>query len=81
MKDFKKLYINKNLPELINKNFNTLFIQSDNDLILDKDSSKDFLEVLNKILPKKPTVIKLFNQGHCLTNLNLYEIINNYLDN
>ena len=81
LKDLKQLYIDKNFPEFINKNCNVLFIQSENDLILDKDSSNNFIELLNKKLTKKLTLIKLSNQGHCLTNLNLYEIINNNLDN
>ena len=44
----------------------------------------DFSEKLilqNKKLIKKPNVIELSNQGHCLTNLNLYQIVKKTLDN
>ena len=44
-------------------------------MILDQDSSNNFIELLNKTLNKKPTLIELSNQGHCLTNLNFYQII------
>ena len=81
LKDLKKLYTEIHFPELFNKDCNTLLIHSENDLILDKDSSNNFIKSLNKRLTKKPTLIKLANQGHCLTNLNLYKIINSYLDN
>ena len=81
LKDLKKLYAHKLSPLLINKNCNIIFIQSENDLILDRDSSNNFFNSLNKIMDKKPTLIKLSNQGHCLTNLNLLEIISNNLDN
>ena len=56
-------------------------MNSKNDLILDQDSSDNFIELLNKRLTKKPTVIELDNQGHCLTNLNFYQIIKRTLDN
>ena len=81
LKDFKKLYTDRNFPELINKNCSILFIQSENDYILDKSSSNNFIELLNNTINKNITVIKLSNQGHCLTNLSLYEIINNNLEN
>ena len=65
--------------ESFDKNCNVLVIKSKNDLILDEDSSNNFIELLNKTLIKKPTVIELKNQGHCLTNLNLFKIIINAL--
>ena len=74
-KDLKQLYTDKNIPEFTNKNCNLIFIQSDKDLILEKDSSNIFFEQLSCIFKKKPILIKLKNQGHCLTNFNLYEII------
>ena len=80
LKDLKQLYKDRNIPEFFNKNCNIIFIQSENDFILDKDSSNNFIEILNKIQDKRPTIIKLANQGHCLNNLNLYEIINNHLN-
>ena len=75
LKDLKKLYEEINLYELFNKNCKIIFIKSENDLILDKNSSYNFFESLNKIHYENITLLKLSNQGHCLTNLNLYEII------
>ena len=65
----------------IQKNCIFIIINSKNDLILDEDSSNNFIKLLNKILTKKPTLIELSNQGHCLTNLNFYQIIKRTLDN
>ena len=81
LNDLKKLYGKKNYLDSINKNCKVIIINSKDDLILDKDSSNDFLEMCNKTLTKKPDVIKLPNQGHCLTNLNFYQIIKKTLDN
>ncbi len=80
LKDLKELSNDKDFPEFLNKNCNTIFIKSENDLILDEDANKNFFELLSQTLNKKPKLIELSNQGHCLTNLNLYEIINNTLD-
>ncbi len=80
LKDLKELSTDRDFQELLNKNCNTLFIKSENDLILDNDSNNNFFELLSQTLYKKPKLIQLSNQGHCLTNLNFYEIINNNLD-
>ena len=76
LNDLKRLYIKRNHLRLTNKNCNIIFIQSENDLILDKDASNNFLESLNRRLDKESTLIKLSNQGHCLADVNLYKIIN-----
>ena len=81
LNDLKKLYTDRNFLESFDKNCNVIIINSKNDLILDEDSSKNFIELLNKKLTKKPILVKLSNQGHCLTNLNFYQIIQNILDN
>ena len=81
LNDLKKLYTYKNSLKSFKKNCNVIVINSKKDLILDKDSSNNFIELLNKALTKKPTLIELSNQGHCLTNLNLYQIIKQTLDN
>jgi len=49
-------------------------------LILDNESNNNFLDYLNKTLERKPILIKLAQQGHCLNNLNLYEILRNTLN-
>jgi pimeloyl-[acyl-carrier protein] methyl ester esterase len=81
LSDLKKLYTDKNYLKSFEKNCNVIIINSKNDLILDQDSSDDFIELLKKTLTKKPTLIELDNQGHCLTNLNFYQIIKRTLDN
>ena len=81
LSDLKKLYTDKDSLKSFEKNCNVIIINSKNDLILDQDSSDDFIELLKKTLTKKPTLIELDNQGHCLTNLNFYQIIKRTLDN
>ena len=81
LEDLKKLYTDGIFPEIISKNCKIIFIRSENDLILDKDSSNNFLEFLRKIFANNLTLIELPDQGHCLTNFNLYETINNSLVN
>ena len=81
LNDLKKLYTDKNSFKSIDKDCNVIVINSKKDLILDQDSSNNFIELLNKTLTKKPTVIELSNQGHCLSNLNFYQIIKKTLDN
>ena len=81
LNDLKKLYNEKNYLKSLKKNCNVIIINSKKDLILDQDSSNNFIELLNKTLIKKPTVIKLSNQGHCLTDLNIYQIIKRTLEN
>ena len=80
LNDFKKLYRDRNSFESIDKNCEIIVINSKNDLILHEDSSTHFIELLNKRNPKKLTVIELSNQGHCLTNLNFYQLIKKTLD-
>ena len=81
LNDFKKLYTEENSLNSFEKNCNVIVINSKNDLILDQDSSNNFIQLLSKGLTKKLTVIELSNQGHCLTNLNFYQIIKRTLDN
>ena len=81
LNDFKKLYTYSNSLESIPKNCNVIILNSKNDLILDEDSSNNLIKILNKTLIKKPAVIELSNQGHCLTNLNFYQIIKETLNN
>ena len=81
LQDLKKLYSEETFTKSINENTKVFVLKSKNDLILDNDSSNDFIELLNKKLIKKPILIELSNQGHCLTNLNLFRIINKALEN
>jgi len=77
LSDLKELYINRDFPVFLKKDCKIIFIKSENDLILDNESNNNFLDFLNKTLDIKPILIKLPQQGHCLNNLNLYEILLN----
>ena len=80
LSDLKELYINRDFPVFLRKDCKIIFIKSENDLILDNESNNNFLDTLNKTLERKPILIKLAQQGHCLNNLNLYEILRNTLN-
>lgn len=80
LSDLKELYINRDFPVFLRKDCKIIFIKSENDLILDNESNNNFLDSLNKKLERKPILIKLAQQGHCLNNLNLYEILCNTLN-
>jgi len=77
LSDLKELYIDRDFPVFFKKDCKIIFIKSESDLILDNESNNNFLDFLNKTLDRKPIFIKLANQGHCLNNLNLYEILLN----
>ena len=80
LSDLKELYINRDFPVFLRKDCKIIFIQSENDLILDNESNNNFLDFLNKTLERKPILIKLAQQGHCLSNLNLYKNLLNKLN-
>ena len=75
LNDLKQLYINRDFPVFLKKDCKIIFIKSENDFILDNESNNNFLDFLNITIDSKPILIKLAQQGHCLTNLNLYEIL------
>jgi len=75
LRDLKQLYVNRDFPEFLRKDCKIIFVKSENDLILDNESNNNFLDSLNKKLDRKPILIKLAKQGHCLNNLNLYEVL------
>jgi len=80
LSDLKELYINRDFPVFFKKDCKIIFIKSENDFILDNESNNNFLDFLNKTLDRKPILIKLAQQGHCLNNLNLYEILLNIMN-
>jgi len=80
LSDLKELYINRDFPVFLRKDCKIIFIKSENDFILDNESNNNFLDSLNKTFDRKPILIKLAQQGHCLNNLNLYEILLNTLN-
>ena len=66
-KDMLKEFINRSyMPNHMNNSFKNIFYKS--------------LESLNKTLERKPILIRLARQGHCLNNVNLYEILHNTLN-
>ena len=77
LSDLKQLYMNRECPVFLKKDCKIIFIRSENDLILENDSNNNFLESLNKTLDRNPILIKLAQQGHCLNNLNLHELLIN----
>ena len=78
--DLRQLYSNRDFPFFFKKDCQIIFIKSENDLIVDKESNNNFLDFLNRKLDRKPILIKLAQQGHCLNNLNLYETLINTLN-
>lgn len=80
LNDLRELYIDRDFPVFLKKDCKIIFIKSENDLILENESNNNFLDFLNKTLSSKPILIKLAQQGHCLNNLNLYEILINTLN-
>ena len=80
LKDLRKLYSDRDFPVFLKKNCQIIFMKSENDLVLDKESNNILLDFLNRTLERKPILIKLAHQGHCLTNLNLYEILINTIN-
>ena len=80
LSDLKELYIDRDFQVFFKKDCKIIFIKSENDLILDNESNNNFLDSLNKILDRNPILIKLAQQGHCLNNQNLYEILLNKLN-
>ncbi|MDC3019637.1 hypothetical protein OAZ97_00970 [Prochlorococcus sp. AH-736-E15] len=75
LNDLRELYIKRDFPVFLKKDCKIIFIKSENDLILDKESNNTFLDYLNRTLDSKPILIKLDHQGHCMNNLNLYETL------
>ncbi len=80
LSDLKELYINRDFQVFLRKDCKIVFIKSENDLILDNESNNNFLDSLNKTLERKPILIRLAQQGHCLNNVNLYEVLHNTLN-
>ena len=58
-----------------------IYIKSNNDLILNKDSINNIIQSINKINSIKFKVIELKNQGHFLNKINLYNLIVNAIHN
>ena len=79
--DFNKLSINDKPPLLVSKDCNVLIIKSKNDLILNNNSSTNFIELMNKTQIKKPEILEIENQGHIINNYKIFNLIDNWIHN
>ena len=79
--DFNKLSIKNNPPFLVSKDCNVLIIKSISDRILNDDSSKSFIELMNKTQTKKPMILEIENQGHIINNYKIFNLIDNWINN
>ena len=80
LKDFKKLYIENKNKKLFTQNAEILIIKSRNDHIINESSSNDFINLLRKEQTKIPKVIDIDNQGHILSEVNIFKIIINWIE-
>jgi len=78
--DLKQLYINRGIPLFLRKDCKIIFIKSENDFMLNNEANNNFLESSNRTVARKPSLIKLTQQGHCVDKRNLYEILLNILN-
>ena len=79
LNDFKKLYMQGQKTNFFSKYTEILFIQSKKDLILKEYASNEFIEMLNKSQFTKPKLIELEREGHLIKNIDIGEIIENWL--
>ena len=79
--DFNKLSIENKPPLLVSKDCNVLIIKSISDRILNEDSSKSFIELMNKTQTKKPMILEIENQGHIINNYKIFNLIDNWINN
>ena len=79
--DFNKLSIENKPPLLVSKDCNVLIIKSISDRILNDDSSKSFIELMNKTQTKKPMILEIENQGHIINNYKIFNLIDNWINN
>ena len=66
---------------LVSKDCNVLIIKSISDRILNEDSSKSFIELMNKTQTKKPMILEIENQGHIINNYKIFNLIDNWINN
>ena len=79
--DFNKLSIENKPPLLVSKDCNVLIIKSISDRILNDDSSKSFIELMNKTQTQKPMILEIENQGHIINNYKIFNLIDNWINN
>ena len=77
--DFKKLYDEDEDYNLFSKDCEILVIKSSNDLILEDNSIKHLIKVLNTIQNKTPKVEEIDGHGHIVKGSEIFNIIKKWL--
>ncbi len=77
--DLKKLYTETKNNNYFSRDCKILIIQSKNDLILEDDSIKELIKILNIKQNKNPKIIQLEDQGHIVVGNSIFNIIKNWL--
>ena len=80
LNDFDKLFITYKPKKLFSDNINLLILKSEKDMILQKEASNDFIKMLTQNEISKIKIIELEHQGHITTKIELYEIVQNWLN-
>jgi len=78
--DFKQLYLEEKDYNFFSKDCKILIIKSSNDLILEDNSIKDLINILNQIQNKNPEIIEIKGQGHIIKDLNIFKYIKKWLN-
>ena len=78
--DFHKLYEENRFFKFFPANCKVLIIKSSKDLIVKENSSNCFINLINKNQLEKPKLIEIDNQGHIITDINIFKLINDWLN-
>ena len=80
LNDFNKLYFEEKDYNFFSKDCKILIIKSNNDLILEDNSIKDLIVVLNQIQNNNPKVIEIEGQGHIIKGLDIFTFIKEWIN-
>ena len=78
--DFDKLFITDKPKKLFSDDINLLILKSQKDMIVEEEASNDFIKMLRQSEISKIEIIELENQGHVTHQIQLFEIVKNWLD-
>ena len=78
--DFDKLFISNRPKKLFSDSVELLILNSEKDKILDKEVSNEFIQMLSETQIQKIKIIELKNQGHLINKINLFQIIQEWLN-
>ncbi len=79
MQDFDKLFITNKPKKLFSDRVNLLIIKSGKDMILDKESSNNYIKMLMDTKLGSMNIIELENEGHLIDEINLFDIVHSWL--